>query len=259
MTLFDKYADLSGKVSIVTGAGQGIGKAISLCLAEAGSSVALVDKDGKSVEILHDTIVAKKWKSIPIEANVVNPDDIQNMVNKTIKAFKKIDILVNNAGIRFIKSVMETSIEDWDKTLQVNLTGAFLCIKAAIPHMIRQGSGKIINISSSAALIGRPNRSAYCASKSGIIGLTRSLAAELGPNGICVNAIAPGIIETSLTANYFQDSGVACRIKNVIPQGRWGQPEDIAFATLYLASAASNFVTGVVFSVDGGYTITKEF
>lgn len=259
MSYLQKIVDLSGKVAIVTGAGQGIGEHISLCLAEAGAYVALVDKVKENVQALHNTIRAKNWKSIPIEANVACPDDVQEMVNKTIEAARHIDILVNNAGIRLIKNVTETTVEDWNETLQTNLTGTFLCTKAALSQMIRQGGGKIINISSCGGLIGIPDRSAYCASKSGIIGLTRSLAAELGVYGICVNAIAPGVIETDLTANYFRDPKVVSRLKAATPQRRWGQPEDIALATLYLASDAANFVTGTVLSVDGGFTIAKEF
>lgn len=125
--------------------------------------------------------------------------------------------------------------------------------------MISQRSGKIINISSCGGLVGIPFRSAYCASKSGIIGLTRSLAAEIGVYGICVNAIAPGVIETNLTANYFRDPKVASSLKSVTPLRKWGQTEDIALATLYLSSDAANFVTGAVLSVDGGFAISKEF
>jgi len=254
-----KLVDLSGKVAIVTGAGQGIGEAISLHLAEAGASVAMVDKVGQSVQDLQSRIKVNNLKSIAIEANVASPDDVQNMLNCTMEAFNGIDILVNNAGIRFIKTVSELTLEDWNETLQTNLTGAFLCAKAVIPKMISQGCGKIINISSCGGLVGIPDRSAYCASKSGIIGLTKSLAAEVGRFGICVNAIAPGVIETSLTRNYFRDADVVDRLRNVTPQRKWGQPEDISFAAVFLASDASNFITGTVLSVDGGFTAAKEF
>jgi len=251
--------DLPGRVAIVTGAGQGIGKEISLCLGQVGAYVVLVDKMGQNVEKLHLDMKNENLTSIPIEADVARPDHVEEMVKKAISAFERIDILVNNAGIRLIKSILETNLEDWNETLQTNLTGAFLCSKAVIPQMIRQQGGKIINISSCGGLVGIRERSAYCASKSGMIGFTRSLAAELGEKGICVNAIAPGVIETSLTARYFKDPQVVSSLEKVTPQRRWGQPKDVAFATLYLASDAANFITGAVLSVDGGFSMTKEF
>lgn len=175
------------------------------------------------------------------------------MVTETINKFGKIDILVNNAGIFIQKPLVETTEADWDKVLDVNLKGTFLCAKRTVQEMLKQGKGKIINIASVAGQVGYADSSAYCASKGGVINLTRELALELAPKNINVNAIGPGSIETPMTREMLADPAIKQMLLGATPFGRVGQPEDIANAALFLASDESDFVNGITLFVDGGW------
>lgn len=175
------------------------------------------------------------------------------MFDATLDEFGKVDILVNNAGVFIQKPIHEMEEEDWDKVLNINLKGVFLCTKRAVSEMLDQESGKIINIASIAGKTGFENSSAYCASKGGIINLTRELGLELSPKGINVNAIGPGVIKTDMTKSMLEDEEYKNQVMGMTPRGRVGQPEDIASAAVYLASEESDFVVGETLFVDGGW------
>ena len=176
------------------------------------------------------------------------------MTNDVAARFGGIDVLVNNAGIRYVKPFLELTEDEWRRTLDVNLTGQFLCCRAAVPHMLKAGRGKIINLSSVAGEFGRPQRLAYCASKGGAIAFTKALAVELAGKNVCVNALAPALIDTPLNESYATDEKLAETWKNELLVRRWGRPEDVAAGAVYLASSDSDFVTGIVLTIDGGWT-----
>jgi NAD(P)-dependent dehydrogenase (short-subunit alcohol dehydrogenase family) len=245
---------LENKTAIVTGAGSGIGRAIARRFAEEGACVVIAEirpDTGKSAE---EEIRKAGGHALFVETDVADSRAVQNMAEKTIQEFGRIDILVNNAGILVKKSIFDMTEEDWDRVLDTNLKGAFLCIRHTVGHMMKQKKGKIVNIASMGAKIGLHNDCGYCASKGGILSLTTSLGIDLAPLGINVNAIGPGIIDTPMV-NDVATQGKDF-IKNGIektPKGVIGKPEDIAAAALFLASDESDFVVGQTFFVDGGF------
>jgi len=241
---------LTGQVAIVTGAGRGIGRAIALTLASNGADVIVSDIVKESVDEVAGEIVALGRKSLAIVCNVSNFSDCENMVNTGRDAFGKIDILVNNAGITRDNLIMRMSEEEWDAVLDVNLKSVFNCCKAVCRLMMKQRSGRIINISSVAGLIGNAGQANYSASKAGIIGLTKTLAREFASRGILVNAIAPGFIRTKMTDALPEEQRAA--LLKIIPLERIGEPEDVANAVLFLASPLASYITGQVLPVDGG-------
>ncbi len=245
---------LENKTAIVTGAGSGIGRAIARRFAEEGARVVIAEirpDTGKSAE---EEIKKAGLKALFVQTDVSDSGDVKNMVEKTIREFGRVDVLVNNAGILVKKPILDMTEEDWDRVLDTNLKGAFLCIKHTVGHMVERKKGKIINIASMGAKIGLHDDCGYCASKGGIISLTTSLGIDLAPLGINVNAIGPGIIDTPMV-NDVATQGKDF-IKNGIaktPRGVIGKPEDIAATALYLASDESDFVVGQTFFVDGGF------
>ena len=244
--------DLKNKVAIVTGSARGIGQSIAIELARHGADVVVSDIISGQATV--NKIKALKKKSVFIKADMSKKSDITNLINQTIKKFKKIDILVNNAGI-FSSSPSETlKEEDWDKTIDINLKGYFLCAQEAGKHMIKKKRGSIINIASVAGLEGYPQAASYCASKGGIVNLTNSLAAEWGPKGIRINSICPGVIETAMTKEMLGDKKIKQGMLMKIPLKRTGKPIDIAGAAVFLASDASSYITGTEIIIDGGWT-----
>jgi len=249
-----KEYDLSGKVAVVTGAGKGLGEQIALALAEAGADLALVGRNRRNLEAAAAAARRMGRRAVIIRADVRREKDVARMARQAYQSFKRIDILVNNAGVIQRAPAMKISLTDWHTLMDTNLTGPFLCMKACQPIMARRGGGVIINIASAVGLMGRPNMSSYCASKGGLISLTRALAVEWAKEKIRVNAIAPGQFDTDMGAPLLNDQkALRAYLKNV-PLGRVGKPREIGLWAVMLASDAAAYMTGQVVVVDGGMT-----
>jgi NAD(P)-dependent dehydrogenase (short-subunit alcohol dehydrogenase family) len=244
--------DLQNKVAIVTGAKQGIGLGIAKTLAEEGCNVVISDIREEGAKESSEKMNSLGLKTIAIKCDVSKKEEVENLIIETVKAFGKVDILVNNAGIFPYKPFMEMTEEDWDKVIDVNLKSIFLCSQAAAKEM--KNGGKIINISSIASLIGFESLVHYCASKGGINGMTRALALEFANKKINVNVVAPGAIETPGASDTMTEETKKATIP-LIPWGRMGNPNDIAQAVAFLASEKSDYITGQVLVVDGGWTL----
>lgn len=242
---------LKGKVAIITGSGRGIGKAIALKLAENGADIVINDIPGSDyADETKKEIEALGVRAIVVRGDVRNKDDVDNLINKTVEAFGKIDILVNNAGITRDGLMIRMSEEDWDMVLDINLKGAFNCIKAAARPMMKQRSGSIINIASVVGVMGNAGQANYTASKAGLIGLTKTVAKEFSSRNIRANAVAPGFIESHMTDVLPEE--VKKQYFDAIPLSKFGTTEDVAKAVLFLASDLSSYVTGQTINVDGG-------
>ena len=242
---------LSDRVAIVTGGSRGIGRAISLALAGAGATV-VVNYRGNTAaaEETLAAIAAMGGKAIAIQADVANSDDVKRLFSEVNTAYGRIDILVNNAGITRDTLMMRMKDEDWDAVIDTNLKSQFLTTKAAISPMVRARSGRIINITSVVGLMGNAGQANYAAAKAGIIGFTKSVAREIGSRSVTVNAVAPGFIDTELTAVLSEDMREG--LKKQIPLGRLGSPEDVAGLVVFLASDQASYITGQTFNCDGG-------
>jgi len=242
---------LAGKVALVTGGGRGIGRAVALALADAGADVVVaVSRDINAAEAVAEEIRAKGRRALARQTDVSSGVATEELVTAVVADLGRIDILVNNAGITRDGLIMRMSEEDWDAVLDVNLKGTFNCTKAAVKRMVRQRSGRIVNVTSIMGITGNGGQANYAASKAGIIGLTKSTAKEVGSRGITCNAVAPGWVQTQMTEHL--PEAVAEQALKQISLGRLGQPEDIAGAVLFLCSEASSYITGQVLVVDGG-------
>lgn len=242
---------LMGKNAVVTGASRGLGRAIALKLAELGANVILnYRSSANSVEEVVKAIEEKGVKALAVQGDVSSFEDAKNIIDAAVKNFGSIDILVNNAGITKDGLLMRMKEEDFDNVIEVNLKGVFNCTRHAVPIMMKQRSGRIINISSVVGLAGNAGQANYAAAKAGIIGFTKSTAKEIASRGITVNAIAPGFIQTDMT-DVLSDK-VKETIMSNIPLKKLGDPEDVAETTAFLASPAAKYITGQVISVDGG-------
>jgi len=242
--------DLKGKVAIVTGGAQGIGKSIATRLAQAGANLVIADVMEEVAKSTAQEISQKGNEAISIKVDVSSLSSVEEMVKKTLDKFGRIDILVNNAGITRDGLVMRMKEEDWDLVLDINLKGAFNCIKTVSPIMMKQKSGKIVNIASIVGIIGNIGQANYSASKAGLIALTKTCARELASRRINVNAVAPGFIQTSMTERL--PLQVREKLSSQIPFGEIGKPEDVASAVLFLVSEEASYITGEVIRVDGG-------
>lgn len=246
--------DLSDKIALVTGASKGIGRSIALTLARAGADIIATARSEEELKGLVSEIKGLGRRSEYIVADLSNTREAINMANESLKIFGRVDILVNNAGVSFPQPALEVTEEAWDITMSVNLKSLFFITQVIGRYMIEQRKGKIINISSQAGLVGIEDHSAYCASKAGVISLTKVLAIEWGKYGINVNAVAPTVILTPMGERAWADPMKRLRMLEQIPIGRFGYPEDVAGVVLFLASSASDLITGAVIPVDGGYT-----
>jgi len=271
--MIPKEYSIEGKVALVTGAGRGIGKSIALTLAEAGADVTVAARTVKQIEQTAGEIRQLGRKVLAVPTDVTKANEVKRAVEQTVSQFGKIDILVNNAGIDILKPIAfvpemekmkppewkvadswDTPLteEEWHQVIDTNLTSAFLFAQAVAPHMLKQRKGKVINISSNSADLAPPYFSAYCVSKAGLSMLTRCLAIEWAPFHICVNAIGPGDIRTELNAKVFDQPEMKEFMLASIPLRRFGETREVALLVLFLASEASNYITGQTIFMDGG-------
>jgi len=243
--------DLTDKVAIITGGGTGIGRGIALEFAKAGANVVVASRKLPNLEKIVDEIKALGRSSLAVATDVRIPEQVDNMVKQTVDTFGRVDILVNNAGASFVCPLEEMTPNGWDAVIGINLKGPYLCCRAVSKVMIPQKSGKIINIASVAGIYGSPGMAHYGAAKAGLINLTKSLAVEWAKHNIYVNCIAPGLIRTEGAYSAMDLTSEEERTK-AIPLGRAGQPAEIGYAVIFLASEASSFLTGETIAVQGG-------
>jgi gluconate 5-dehydrogenase len=245
---------LEGLRGVITGAAGGLGGGFARAFVEEGAGIELWDLSAP------ETLASELGGDATARAvDITEPGQVSTAMEEAHDRFGRLDFIVNNAGVRSEVAFLDQGVDDWRRTVDVNLTGTFLCSQAAARIMVEHGGGKIVNISSVSAILAFTTRPAYIASKAAVMGLTRAIAAELGGQGVICNAIAPGIVETPLTAHYFEDAALAAQIREGTPGGRWGQPVDLAGAAVFLCGPDSEFVQGQTLVVDGGWTIAKGY
>lgn len=244
---------------LITGGGSGIGRAVCLAFAREGANVVVVDMHLEGAEATAHEAEKESSKALALKVDVTDPGAVRAMVKLAIAELGYIDILVNSAGIREIVPFLQLTFEEWQRVIATNITGTFLCSQLVAKHLVERGrGGKIVNVSSVSGLMALPNRAAYVSSKHAVAGLTKEMAMELGPKNIQVNAVAPGTIETPLTAFLFADARSAASLRDSFPAGRWGQPEEVASLILFLASEEAEFITGAIIPIDGGYSAGRQ-
>jgi NAD(P)-dependent dehydrogenase (short-subunit alcohol dehydrogenase family) len=254
---------LAGKTAIVTGAAQGIGAGIARVFAREGAVVVLSDVQRDIGTQAADKITAEGGTAYFVDADVTREEDVQSLVARTVERFGGLDIVVNNAGVCLVRSAEASTVEEWDRTMAVNVRSIFLTAKFGVPPMRRRGGGAILNVASISSFVGQQNTPAYCASKGAVLMLTRSLAVDYGPDHIRVNCICPGITDTPLLRYHMgqagdPDAAIAQRLKRV-PMGAMLYPEDMGRAAAYLCSDEAAGITGASLIVDGGYIACAEF
>jgi 3-oxoacyl-[acyl-carrier protein] reductase len=251
---------LNEKTAVVTGAGSGMGRAMVKLFHDQGARVAALDLDGDRAAESVARLDSAGQDAISVAVDVSSPQSVADAFEDVTARLGGLDALVNCAGIREIASPLDLDADEWHRVLGVNLDGTFLCSQAAARSMVRRGvAGSIVTISSTAGMMGYENRPAYSASKAGVIGLTRSLARDLGEHGIRVNCISPGLTRTPFTEMYFADETLVRNIPRVVPLARYAEPEDLAKAALFLVSDLASYVSGINLPVDGGHTIVATF
>jgi NAD(P)-dependent dehydrogenase (short-subunit alcohol dehydrogenase family) len=252
----DRSSPLAGRRAVITGASRGIGRSIALLFAECGADVLLVSRNEEALLAVAEEIAGSGHKCAVLACDVTAPDAAARIVEAAAMELGGIDILVNNAGGNsFMSSLQSMRLSGWDKTLRLNLESVVYLSHAALPLVVESGNASIINVSSVTGVRSAPFMSHYGAAKAAVISLTRSLAVETAKEGVRVNALAPGWIETDLTGFLRDDEGIETSVLKDVPMGRWGRPEEIAEAALFLASDASSFVTGQTLVADGGLTV----
>ncbi len=249
---------LDGKVAIVTGGGSGIGEATAILFAAEGAAVAVVDVRADAAEAVAARIRMASGRALAVPADVSRPEDADRLVRETLETFGSLHVLHNNAGVLIPGTVVTLPVADWQRTLAVNVTGAFLCSKYAVPHLVESGKASIINPASSAGLVAEKNIADYCASKGALVMLTKQMALDLARDGVRVNCLCPGWIDTPFNDPVIEQAGgreaLEPFIDRFVPMGRQGTPDEVARAALFLASDDSSLVTGHTMVVDGGLT-----
>jgi NAD(P)-dependent dehydrogenase (short-subunit alcohol dehydrogenase family) len=245
---------LRSRVAVLTGASKGLGKAMALALAAEGARVALVSRAQEQLETLAAKIQSNGGTAEAFPADVTNEEDIERVSRGVVARFGQVNILINNAGINVRKSIGESTLDDWHRVMDTNVTSAFLMCRNLLPYMRGRGYGRIINMTSIMSHVSMANRVAYSASKAALLGMTRSLALELAPEAITVNGISPGPFISEMTRPLMEDASLNAQMLSNIPLGRWGKPEEVGQLAVYLCSDEAAFVTGTDILIDGGWT-----
>jgi meso-butanediol dehydrogenase/(S,S)-butanediol dehydrogenase/diacetyl reductase len=248
----------TNKCVLVTGGGSGIGRAVCLAFAREGAEVGVADVSTEGAEATAQEVRKAGRKAVALKVDVTDPASVQAMVSQAVSTLGGLHTLVNSAGVREIIPFLELPFSEWQRVIATNLTGTFLCSQVVAQYLVKAGKGgKIVNLASVAGLMAVPNRAAYVASKHAVVGLTKEMAMELAEKNVQVNAVAPGVVRTSMTEAYFDKPVVVEGLKKAHPAGRWAQPEEIANLILFLASPEAEFITGATFPIDGGFAAGK--
>ncbi|MEE9584607.1 MAG: glucose 1-dehydrogenase [Candidatus Brocadiales bacterium] len=247
--------ELRGQVALVTGASKGLGKSMAMALAEAGADIVMVARGPVKLAEAEKEVADMGVRTLMIAADVTIPEDVEKVVNQALAKFGKIDILVNNVGTYTGKPIVESTTEDWSNLINTNLTSTYLCCRTVGKHMIERQRGKVVNMAAAIGALGARNSAAYCASKGGVIQLTRALAVEWARYNITVNAIAPGTMETEITAKMLEDPKVRKALESKVPMKRIGRPSDLTGTVVFLSASGSDYITGQTIFVDGGFSV----